>query len=144
MVLLIVHREWYVINSTGVILGAGVCVMLGVTFVPTLAIVFMILAAIYDAWAVYKSKHMLDLAETVLDLKLPIMLVAPQEKGYSFKDEGAPPKLSSAERSEGSYVQRPRKPQKEAMFMGLGDVIFPGMLVLSACLLYTSPSPRDS
>lgn len=132
MVLLIVHREWYVVNSTGVILGAGVCVMLGVTFVPTLAIVFMILAAIYDAWAVYKSKHMLDLAETVLDLKLPIMLVAPQEKGYSFKDEGAPPKLSQSDRSEGNYVQRPRKPQKEAMFMGLGDVIFPGMLVLSA------------
>ena len=131
MVLLIVHREWYVVNFTGVILGAGVCVMLGVTFVPTLAMIFMVLAAIYDAWAVYKSKHMLDLADTMLDLKLPIMLVAPQEKGYSFKDEGRPVQFSTP--SAGEPLPRPKTAiKKEAMFMGLGDIIFPGMLVLSA------------
>ncbi len=131
MVLLIVHREWYVVNITGVILGAGVCVMLGVTFVPTLAMVFMVLAAIYDAWAVYKSKHMLDLADTMLDLKLPIMLVAPQEKGYSFKDESASVQISSPTTIESTSRPKPAI-KKEAMFMGLGDIIFPGMLVLSA------------
>jgi hypothetical protein len=49
LLLLVVHSEWYVVNTTGVLLGAGVCVMLGVTFVPALAILFMILAAFYDA-----------------------------------------------------------------------------------------------
>ncbi len=29
LVLLVVHSEWYVVNTTGVLLGAGVCVMLG-------------------------------------------------------------------------------------------------------------------
>ena len=132
LILLIFHREWYVVNFAGIILGAGVCVMLGVTFVPTLAIIFMILAAIYDAWAVYKSKHMLDLADTMLDLTLPIMLVAPQEKGYSFKDEGHTPIQQSPGDGVVSIPKKKKAVKKEAMFMGLGDIIFPGMLVLSA------------
>jgi len=136
MILLYVHSEWYVVNTVGILVGAGVIVMLGVAFVPTLIIIFMILAAIYDAWAVYKSKHMLELADTMIGLQLPILLVAPQDKGYSFKDEKAP--ISNREDNNTSQPSRtmeqsarPKK-NKEAMFMGLGDVIFPGMLVLSA------------
>ena len=87
LVLLVVHSEWYVVNTTGVLLGAGVCVMLGVTFVPALAILFMLLAAVYDFWAVYKSKHMLDLADTMVGLRLPILLVAPQGSDYSLIEE---------------------------------------------------------
>ena len=133
MVLLYVHSEWYVVNTVGVLVGAGVIVMLGVAFVPTLIIIFMVLAAIYDAWAVYKSKHMLELADTMIGLQLPILLVAPQDKGYSFKDEKAP--ISTKEpldRPEPRVTKSKPKKNKEAMFMGLGDVIFPGMLVLSA------------
>ena len=76
---------------------------------------------------------MLELADTMIGLQLPILLVAPQDKGYSFRDEKAP--ISDIDRSE---LPEPRvkenkpKKHKEAMFMGLGDVIFPGMLVLSA------------
>lgn len=131
MILLYVHSEWYVVNTVGVLVGSGVVVMLGVAFVPTLIIVFMVAAAIYDAWAVYKSKHMLDLADTMIGLRLPILLVAPQEKGYSFVEETTSMKQTNAP------VQPPtsgpvKKKSKDAMFMGLGDVIFPGMLVLSA------------
>jgi presenilin-like A22 family membrane protease len=134
MILLYVHSEWYVVNTVGVLVGSGVIVMLGVAFVPSLIIIFMIVAAIYDAWAVYKSKHMLALADTMIGLRLPILLVAPQSKGYSFKEGqtsisdkgGEIPAQSSAQTTT-------KKSQKggEAMFMGLGDVIFPGMLVLS-------------
>jgi presenilin-like A22 family membrane protease len=133
MILLYVHSEWYVVNTVGVLVGAGVIVMLGVAFVPTLIIIFMVLAAVYDAWAVYKSKHMLELADTMIGLQLPILLVAPQDKGYSFREEKTP--ISSKDRPERpeSRVQQSKpKKNKEAMFMGLGDVIFPGMLVLSA------------
>ena len=132
-ILLIVHSEWYVVNTTGVLLGAGVSVMLGVTFVPALAIVFMVLAAIYDFWAVYKSKHMLDLADTMVGLRLPILLVAPQDSDYSLIEEterGKRPAPSPP--PEGMVVKRTKKKNSEAMFMGLGDIIFPGMLVLSA------------
>ena len=138
MVLLFVHSEWYVVNTTGVLLGAGVVVMLGVTFVPILAILFMILAAVYDAWAVYRSKHMLDLADTMIGLRLPILLVAPQDSNYSLieETEGEAPRKTMSDQP---VVKRPKKKGSEAMFMGLGDIIFPGMLVLSA-LQWLDPS----
>ena len=97
----------------------------------------MILAAIYDAWAVYRSKHMLDLADTMIGLNLPILLVAPQESGYSMLDEKDSIRPPTAKAEDGSSVgvvapvMKKRKKPKEAMFMGLGDVIFPGMLVIS-------------
>ena len=135
MALLYFHSEWYVVNTVGVLVGAGVIVMLGVAFVPGLIMIFMILAAVYDAWAVYRSKHMLELADTMIGLQLPILLVAPQDKGYSFKDE----KTKMIDKSElpQPIATRPqqsvvKKKNTEALFMGLGDIIFPGMLVLSA------------
>ena len=136
MVALIIRPEWYVVNTVGVLVGAGVIVMLGVTFVPSLVVIFMILAAVYDAWAVYRSKHMLDLADTMIGLNLPILLVAPQESGYSMLDEKdsiRPPESSESKVSSTSppAKMKKRKKPKEAMFMGLGDVIFPGMLVVS-------------
>ena len=140
MILLYVHSEWYVVNTVGVLVGSGVIVMLGVTFVPTLIIIFMIAAAVYDAWAVYRSKHMLDLADTMIGLRLPILLVAPQEKGYSFIDEtvsmkeknALPAQHAAAPAQRPTAQSAPKKQGKDAMFMGLGDVIFPGMLVLSS------------
>jgi len=133
MILLYVHSEWYVVNTVGVLVGSGVIVMLGVTFVPTLIMIFMIAAAIYDAWAVYSSKHMLALADTMIGLRLPILLVAPQEKGYSFIDETVSMKEKNVPPSQRpAATSAPKKKGKDAMFMGLGDVIFPGMLVLSA------------
>lgn len=133
LLLLVVHSEWYVVNTTGVLLGAGVCVMLGVTFVPALAILFMILAAIYDFWAVYKSKHMLELADTMVGLRLPILLVAPQGSDYSLIEETERAKRPAPPRDT-TPAAKPKRSKKgsEAMFMGLGDIIFPGMLVLSA------------
>ena len=134
MILLYVHSEWYVVNTVGILVGSGVIVMLGVSFVPTLIMVFMIAAAIYDAWAVYKSKHMLDLADTMMNLNLPILLVAPQDSDYSMRTErttvhDVEEDVEEVERE----VPRERVVAKsnDAMLMGLGDVIFPGMLVLS-------------
>ena len=185
MVLLVVHPEWYVVNSVGILVGAGVITILGISLVPALIMLFMILAAVYDAWAVYRSKHMLTLADTMIGLKLPILLVAPQERGYSFRAEGdgrmrkaGAPSGPSTERaapepadvpdtaaaatradedapaSEPSGLDadvvdtadgvavRPltapgpkQRRSRDAMFMGLGDVIFPGMLVIS-CLTW--------
>ena len=78
------YPEWWVVNSVGMVVGSGVIVMLGISFVPVLICVFMIAAAIYDYWAVHRSKHMLELADTMIDLKLPVVLVAPKDTSYSF------------------------------------------------------------
>ena len=133
MILLYVHSEWYVVNTVGILVGSGVIVMLGVSFVPTLIMVFMVAAAIYDAWAVYKSKHMLDLADTMINLNLPILLVAPQDSDTPLGDvepsSDGPDSVSI--QSSSQPRERVIKKSNDAMLMGLGDVIFPGMLVLS-------------
>ena len=134
MILLYVHSEWYVVNTVGILVGSGVIVMLGVSFVPTLIMVFMIAAAIYDAWAVYKSKHMLDLADTMMNLNLPILLVAPQDSDYTMRTERMA--VHDANEADDDLVpqvaqERVVAKSNDAMLMGLGDVIFPGMLVLS-------------
>ena len=143
---IILRPEWYVVNTTGILVGAGVSVMLGVSFVPWLVIIFMIGMAFYDHWAVNGSKHMLTLADTMIDLKLPILLVAPKDKDYSFLDEDEG-RMAEQDRiaeenenakKDNSNIEILTQPTKErqktadAMFMGLGDVIFPGILVISA------------
>ena len=132
------HRypEWYVVNTVGVLVGSGVIVMLGIAFVPVLIILFMVLAAIYDHWAVNGSKHMLELADTMIDLKLPVLLVAPKDTSYTFLKqdgdirEGTEPRPQAP--PEGAEMGMTKPKQRDALFMGLGDVIFPGMLVISS------------
>ena len=72
------YPEWWVVNGVGMIVGSGVIVMIGISFVPVLICTFMIAAAIYDYWAVHCSKHMLELADTMIDLKLPVVLLLPR------------------------------------------------------------------
>ena len=132
------HRypEWYVVNTVGVLVGSGVIVMLGIAFVPVLIILFMVLAAIYDHWAVNGSKHMLELADTMIDLKLPVLLVAPKDTSYTFLKqdgdirEGTEPRPQAP--PDGAEMGMAKPKQRDALFMGLGDVIFPGMLVISS------------
>ena len=76
--------------------------------------------AIYDAWAVYRTGHMVDLADSVMDLKLPILLVMPKSLDYSFLKQGSLNKqIESGEK-------------RGALFMGLGDLVIPGALVVSS------------
>ena len=133
------HRypEWYVVNTVGVLVGSGVIVMLGIAFVPVLIILFMVLAAIYDHWAVNGSKHMLELADTMIDLKLPVLLVAPKDTSYTFLEQDGDVMDSAKQRLEAppegaAAVRKVKAQQRDALFMGLGDVIFPGMLVISS------------
>ena len=144
MYLLHKFPEWYVVNSVGLLVGSGVIVMLGITFVPVLIILFMVLAAIYDHWAVNGSKHMLELADTMIDLKLPVLLVAPKSTDYTFLEQ----KGDVMEKSHDEPtvpVESPMPPKKvksrDALFMGLGDVIFPGMLVISSITFLPEVGP---
>ena len=142
------HRfpEWYVVNSIGVLVGAGVITMIGIAFVPVLIIFFMVMAAVYDHWAVNKSKHMLELADTMIGMKLPVLLVAPKSLDYSFIEQDGDVmretdledhRIRNTDDGEGQIIRsekdEPGNPKgRDALFMGLGDVIFPGMLVISS------------
>ena len=147
MVLLHRYPEWYVVNGVGILVGAGVITIIGVTFVPVLIILFMVIAAVYDHWAVNSSKHMLELADTMIDLKLPVLLVAPKSKDYSFLEEGD--QVMRSETPEDmdwddpvKNIPEQKKGGRDALFMGLGDVIFPGMLVISAVSFLPEMGPE--
>ena len=120
VITLLKHPEWYVIDLCGIIIGAGATAILGISLSIFFAIVLLIGLAIYDAMSVYKTKHMIDLADIVLDLKLPVILVMPKIRKYSLIKEtkGLKEKLKHGEK-------------RDAFFMGLGDIIMPGVLVAS-------------
>ena len=122
IVLLVKYPEWYVIDVCGVLLGVGSIAMLGISLSVFLVIVLLAGLAVYDAISVFGTKHMIDLADVVFfDLKLPVMFVVPKKLGFSLIHEtkSLKEKLQSGE-------------AREAFFMGLGDVVMPGMLVTSA------------
>ena len=112
------YPEWYVIDICGIIVGAGAIAIFGISLGVLLVIIFLIALAIYDAISVYKTKHMIDLADTVMDLKLPVLLVIPKIRHYSLIKEtkSLKEKLKDDE-------------ERDAFFMGLGDIVMPGILV---------------
>jgi len=121
VVALIKYPEWYVIDLTGIIVGVGAIGIFGISLSIFLVIVLLIGLSIYDAISVYKTKHMIDLADAVMDLKLPVMMVVPKIRKYSLlkQTKGIKEKLEDKE-------------EREAFFLGLGDIVMPGILVVSA------------
>jgi presenilin-like A22 family membrane protease len=115
------YPEWYVIDLSGVIIGAGAIAIFGISLGIFLVILLLIGLAIYDAISVYKTKHMIDLADTVMDLKLPVLLVIPKIRKYSLIKET---KRLKDQIKEGE--------EREAFFMGLGDIVMPGILVAAS------------
>jgi presenilin-like A22 family membrane protease len=87
----------------------------------------MIILAVYDAIAVYKTKHMVSLAESIVDLRIPVLFVLPRKRNFSLLREKGQDKGKSE--------------MEEAFFMGLGDAIIPSMLVVSAFVKYASVAP---
>jgi len=107
--------EWYVIDILGLMIAAGCAAIFGISLAIVPTIVLLVLLAVYDAISVYKTKHMIALAEGVMDLKLPILFVIPKHPGYSFRTE-----------------KFDKEGEREAFFMGLGDTVMPTILVVSA------------
>ena len=118
--LLVKFPEWYVVDAIGITTAAGVTAILGISFGTLPAILLLIALAFYDAWAVYRTKHMITLADELTSQRLPILLVIPKKAGYSFRQQKSlKEQVASGE-------------EREAMFVGLGDLIIPGILAVSA------------
>jgi presenilin-like A22 family membrane protease len=122
------HPEWYVIDVVGLLVAAGTAAIFGISLGLVPVVVLLAALAVYDAIAVYKTKHMLSLADTVIDLRLPVLLVIPKVAGYRFRHETSQFKEAKPE----------TKGEREAMFMGLGDLVMPTILVVSA-LQFSQP-----
>lgn len=100
VLILIKKPNWVVINISAILLSSGIAAMFGISLEPIPAIILLLVLAIYDFVAVHKTKHMIKLADTVAEIRAPILFEIP------FKGERA--------------------------YMGLGDVIIPSILIVSA------------
>jgi presenilin-like A22 family membrane protease len=127
IVLLWKDPEWYVIDLVGFIVAFGAAAILGVSLGIIPVFILLIILAVYDAISVYKTKHMLTLAEGVSDLRLPVLFVVPKNLSYRMDDMG--PLDLKDESKDGT---------RETMMMGVGDAVIPGILVVSAAI-FLSP-----
>jgi presenilin-like A22 family membrane protease len=116
--------EWYVIDSLGLLIAAGAASIFGISLEIFPVLILLALLAVYDAISVYKTRHMITLAEGVLDMKTPILFIIPKRRDYSFRREGIGP-IGEGERS--------------AFVMGMGDLIMPSILVVSANTYLRAP-----
>ncbi|GAB7010548.1 presenilin family intramembrane aspartyl protease PSH [Halorubrum trueperi] len=156
-VALLVHPEWYVIDAAGVLMGAGAAGLFGISFGLLPALLLLSLLAVYDAVSVYGTEHMLSLAEGVMDLNIPVVLVIPLSLSYSLLDgeeteadeEGSTDSSGETGGGEtdtdetgdeetdaepaGADVSEPTAIEdRDAFFIGLGDAVIPAVLVASA------------
>jgi presenilin-like A22 family membrane protease len=118
---LLMEPQWYVVDLAGFVAGGALIAILGISFGILPALLLLSILMVYDAIAVYRTKHMVSLADAVTDMKLPILMVMPDSASFDYP-AAAPLREQRA---------RPVE-ERGALFMGLGDVVIPGTLVVSA------------
>jgi len=139
------YPEWYVIDAAGVLMGAGAAALFGISFGVLPALVLLVVLAVYDAISVYGTEHMLTLASSVMDLKVPIVLVVPLSLSYSYLDAGVPDSVDDEAGASSTDADEPASEDaaldREALFIGLGDAVIPTVLVASAAVFAPESVP---
>jgi presenilin-like A22 family membrane protease len=139
-VLLLLHYypEWYVIDAFGIVVCAGISSLFGISMTVLPTLLLLVILAVYDAISVYKTRHMVSLAEGVIKMKAPLLFVVPKSRSYSFRKDqfsssGAEESRAGESLAEGSRASGSQSGGKRgAYFLGLGDAIIPTILVISA------------
>lgn len=108
VVLLAKKPHWLIINFSALMLAAGITAIFGISLEPLPVIILLAILAIYDIISVYRTKHMISLAESVTAINAPMLFVIPRKDGNAY--------------------------------MGVGDVVMPNILVVSAQYFSNSPA----
>ena len=145
-VILFKFKRWYIINFVGVILAVTISVLFGVSLIPIVSLILLLLLAIYDYISVYKTKHMITLADDLIDYNLPLLLIIPKKKSFSMDEmEKINPgqnisrleidesdELSDLDNRNGKNGERYTKKDRKTLMIGLGDMIIPTIFVVSS------------
>ena len=116
MLLLHYYPEWYIIDAFGILVCAGISSLLGVSMTILPVLILLVILAVYDAISVYKTRHMVSLAEGAIKMKAPLLICRSQEQGLQLQKQGCRLDL----KGEGK-----EKNDRGAYFLGLGDAIIP-------------------
>jgi presenilin-like A22 family membrane protease len=77
VLVLIKKPNTIVLNLSAFVIACGITAMFGISLEPLPVLVLLAVLAVYDAIAVYKTKHMIDLADSVVKLNLPLLFIIP-------------------------------------------------------------------
>jgi len=114
---LYLYPEWYILDTQGLLIAAGAASIFGISLDVIPVVLLLAALAVYDAISVYRTKHMLTLAEGVVNLKSPILFIVPKKKDYSYRRDG---------------IETMGEGERSAFLIGMGDLIMPSILVVSA------------
>jgi len=113
--------RWLAFNMFAFGMGVIVTAMLSLQFAPVIILGIMVAFTIYDHLAVNLSNVMGDLVELSSNVRLPNFIVIPRTMDFDLADLR-------------EYIngERDTKPDSVAFVIGVGDFIFPSLLVGSA------------
>ena len=117
------YPEWYIVDTPGILIAAGAASIFGISLQIFPVLILLVLLAVYDAISVYKTKHMITLAENVVETRAPILFVIPKKRSFSYVQEG----ISFGGEERGAFL------------MGMGDLIMPTILVVSSHVFINAP-----
>ena len=113
LILLIIHPEWYVIDTFGIFLAGGISAIFAISLATKYIILLLVALAVYDFISVYKTKHMVELAKAITSDNLPLLMIFPKKTDFS-------------------YMKSEFGKERDAIYMGLGDIIIPGILIIAS------------
>jgi presenilin-like A22 family membrane protease len=125
----------YIHNITEVFMYAGIAVLIAPLFTVFWMLMLLIVISAYDAFAVWKSKHMITLAKAQANERMFAGLLVP----YSSKTQNTSTKIRSA-------MPKGIKMQKvKSAILGGGDIAFPLLFAGSVMTgLIQSGMPKES
>jgi len=115
--MLIFRNEWYVTDAAGLIMISGAAAILGILLKPYIAILLLVVFAVYDYISVYKTKHMVTLAKAAIDNQYPLMFTLPSERKMKINE------LTFDNRDTHSVIM-----------LGFGDMAIPELLIVSSAI----------
>jgi len=110
----LIYKNVFVHNIVIVFAVSAISVIFGLSLSPSMAIIILLILAIYDFWAVYKTKHMIKMFKGLSESKVHFSLIIPE------KYKGIFTKLKDV------------KMNSEFLFLGTGDLAIPAIFVVSA------------
>ncbi len=119
---LLFKNHWLVSDAAGLITSAGLAAFWGIDVGVYAALTLLALFAIYDYIAVYKTKHMLTIAEASANSSIPLFFIIPKKANFKF--QGLDLHKEEDEKKEKSDV----------LILGFGDIALPNVLVVSSYL----------
>ncbi|MFB6110621.1 MAG: presenilin family intramembrane aspartyl protease PSH [Halodesulfurarchaeum sp.] len=136
------YPEWWVIDAAGLVMGMGAAALFGISLDVLPVLLLLAVLAVYDAISVYGTEHMLTLASGVMELRVPVVVVLPTTRSFSFRELGA--EMAGEGESNGAddpgSASESSPFDRDAVFIGLGDAVMPTILVVSSATFLETPA----